>query len=208
MDKLFELSAELTLDAAAFLRGLAQAEQSARAATATMQRLQHTAFSGWQAVAQAVQTAADRMREYLALQVPSAPGASGAPAAKAADAPSPAAKAEAAAASTPAAASAPAAAPALTPVPKASGYATGIDYVPFNGFPARLHQGEAVLTALEASRWREAPAAPAPVDVSLLARAIAGALSGAMVEMDGQAVGQLVMPTVSREIARQAAMQY
>lgn len=34
-------------------------------------------------------------------------------------------------------------------------FATGLDYVPYNEFPARLHEGEAVLTKLEASNWRE-----------------------------------------------------
>lgn len=31
---------------------------------------------------------------------------------------------------------------------------TGLDYVPYDEFPALLHQGEAVLTAAEAERWR------------------------------------------------------
>lgn len=33
-------------------------------------------------------------------------------------------------------------------------YATGLDYVPYDDFPAFLHKGEAVLTASEASDWR------------------------------------------------------
>lgn len=164
MEKLFELSAELTLDAAAFLRGLAQAEQAARAAAAAMQRLQTAARSSWSGVAQAIQAATVSMREFLALRSSS---------------------------------------------PAAPGYATGLAYVPYNEFPARLHQGEAVLTALEARNWREGRTATAPVDAAALSRAIASALSGTTVQMDGQAVGQLVTPTVSREIARQTAtMQY
>lgn len=165
MDKLFELSADLTLDAAVFLHGLTQAEQAARAATATLQRLQASARTGWSAVTAAIQSATASMREFLALQGQSSP-------------------------STP-------------------GYATGIRYVPYDEFPARLHQGEAVLTALEANRWREGQPAAAPVDAAAIARAVASALSGAAVQMDGVTVGQLVTPTVSREIARQtAAMNY
>lgn len=34
------------------------------------------------------------------------------------------------------------------------GFATGLDYVPHDDFVARLHEGEAVLTKLEADRWR------------------------------------------------------
>lgn len=33
-------------------------------------------------------------------------------------------------------------------------YATGLDYVPYDDFPALLHKGEAVLTAEEAADWR------------------------------------------------------
>ena len=39
-------------------------------------------------------------------------------------------------------------------VTQTGGYAIGLDYVPFNGFPAMLHRGEAVLTAREAEEWR------------------------------------------------------
>lgn len=158
MDKLFELSATLTLDAAAFLQGLAQAERAARAAEASLAQLQSSAVAAWGRVAAAIQSATACMQEFLALQ-----GASSAP---------------------------------------APGYATGMRYVPYNDFPARLHEGEAVLTRLEAQQWRSREAG-SQIDPAALAQTLAGALSGMTVQMDGQTVGQLVTPAVSREIARQ-----
>ena len=49
------------------------------------------------------------------------------------------------------------------------GFATGLDYVPYDDYAARLHEGEAVLTKLEADRWRrgeEAKASDSPVVVN------------------------------------------
>lgn len=40
-------------------------------------------------------------------------------------------------------------------VPNVTGFATGLDRVPFDNFPARLHRNEAVLTAAEADNWRK-----------------------------------------------------
>ena len=159
MDKLFELSADLTLDAGAFLSALFKAEQAAQTAASTLISLQSAASAGWGTVCAAIQSATDRMKEFLTLQ-----GGASAP-----------------------------------------GYATGIDYVPYNNFPARLHEGEAVLTALEASQWRAGHPNGGNADAHAIAQAVAAALSGAAVQMDGHAVGQLVAPTVSQEIARETS---
>lgn len=59
----------------------------------------------------------------------------------------------------------------LAGVPK---LATGLSYVPYNEFPALLHEGEAVLTKAQAALWRAgwsegraaAPAVPAPAQAA------------------------------------------
>lgn len=163
MDKLFELSATLTLDAAAFLHGLHQAEQAARAAEAMLARLQSSAVSSWAAVAAAIRSATDQMREFLALR------SSG---------------------------------------DNTPGFATGLSYVPYDNFPARLHEGEAVLTRLEAEQWRSGEATQPAVDPAMLTSSLVSALAGVTVQLDGQRVGQLVAPTVNREIAREAGRRW
>lgn len=170
MDKLFTLSAELTLEAADFLQGLRQAEQSARAASQTIQG----AFSGmaasvcvsWNAIAASIQSAVQKSREFAALS------SSGALSAASGSVP---------------------------------GHAAGLAYVPYDNYLARLHQGESVLSRAEASRWREGASAqggPA-IDYARLGQAVASALGGLTVQMDAQAVGLLVAPTISRELGRQ-----
>lgn len=83
-------------------------------------------------------------------------------------------------------------------------HATGLDYVPYNNYAARLHEGEAVLTKAEATAWRRGDGAASPaIEYDRLAGAIASAMAGTSVQMDGQAVGVLVAPTVSRQFGRQ-----
>lgn len=83
-------------------------------------------------------------------------------------------------------------------------HATGLDYVPYNNYAARLHEGEAVLTKAEATAWRRGDGAASPaIDYDRLAGAIVSAMAGTSVQMDGQAVGVLVAPTVSRQFGRQ-----
>ena len=84
------------------------------------------------------------------------------------------------------------------------GHATGLDYVPYNNYVARLHEGEAVLTKAEATLWRRGEGAGGYVgiDYGQLGQAMAGALAGMSVQMDSQAVGVLVTGAVSREMGR------
>lgn len=84
-------------------------------------------------------------------------------------------------------------------------YATGLDYVPYDNFPSLLHEGEAVLTKAEATEWRRSSSAVgATIDYSQLAAAIASAMAGFSVQMDGQAIGHLVADTVSKDIAQKS----
>lgn len=83
-------------------------------------------------------------------------------------------------------------------------FATGLNRVPWDNFPARLHKGEAVLTRTEAEQWRSggAQTVDAAAIGQAVASAVAQALSGMGVIMDGQQVGRLTAQTVGRELER------
>lgn len=80
--------------------------------------------------------------------------------------------------------------------------ASGLGYVPYDNFRARLHRGETVVTAAENNARRGGKRARNTTED--MAAAIAAALDGTTVQMDGHAVGVLVTGTVSKEIAREA----
>ena len=77
--------------------------------------------------------------------------------------------------------------------------ATGFNYVPYDNYPANLHEGEAVLTKAQAREWRKGDGGSADVGsiVSAVTSAIVQAMSGWGVSMDGEPVGTMIAPYVS-----------
>lgn len=84
-------------------------------------------------------------------------------------------------------------------------YASGLDRVPFDGFPAFLDRGESVLNRVEAEDWRAAKRGEnMGFDPAAVGDAVKAALAGVSISMDGRTVGALVTPYVSREQAAEA----
>lgn len=93
---------------------------------------------------------------------------------------------------------------------------TGLEYVPYDEYPALLHRGESVLTASEAALWRgglyvREPGA-ARVDYDALAAAIwrgvppEGGLA-ISVNLDGEEVANVLEPSISALQGRRLALQ-
>lgn len=85
--------------------------------------------------------------------------------------------------------------------------AVGLDYVPFDEYPAQLHEGEAVLTKAEAADWRRGGSVQGPTAAEIghaVADAMRETLNGLGVYMGADRVGDLVTDRVSRNIAREA----
>lgn len=86
----------------------------------------------------------------------------------------------------------------------APSFATGLDYVPYDNFIAKLHAGEAVLSRADATAYRAGNVGG--IDYARLgqitAEAVSNALAGMTVTMSGEQVGRLTAKTVSREIAK------
>ena len=82
------------------------------------------------------------------------------------------------------------------------GKATGMDFVPYDGFRAELHRGEMVVPASDANKYREG----GNVDLSNLENRIAGAVREGLrdanihVDMDGAEVSRKVSDRVAREL--------
>ncbi len=88
----------------------------------------------------------------------------------------------------------------------APSFATGLDYVPYDNFIAKLHAGETVLNRADATAYRAGIIGG--IDYARLgqitAEAVSNALAGMTVTMSGEQVGRLTAKTVSREIAKGA----
>lgn len=86
---------------------------------------------------------------------------------------------------------------------KGAGFAVGLDYVPYDDFFARLHEGEAVLTKREADEWRAGGTTVMQIDYERLGMAVADAMAGTqkVFAPDGRVLGDIVTEQVSRNIA-------
>ena len=70
--------------------------------------------------------------------------------------------------------------------------AVGMDWIPFDGFLAQLHQGEAVLTAEENRIWQQFKNGQRGVDYDQLGGMISGIKPGGDVFLNGRVVGEVV----------------
>ena len=80
--------------------------------------------------------------------------------------------------------------------------------MPFDEYPAQLHEGEAVLTKAEATDWRRGGSAQA-IDYNALGSAVGEAVRTALEGIglytdDGTRIADMVTRRVSRNIARDA----
>lgn len=151
MDRLFELCAELTMDTAAFIRSVNQAEQTARQMQALLDRsnaqsaaglvrLQGTAGSVWQSITRSIQAAINKTHEFLNIQ--------------------------------------------------------GVQQITLT-----VQGGPAVAMGMTAP---DARASGAALDTQALAGALAEALSGMRIDMDGEAVGLMSAEGASQQIRHEA----
>ena len=70
--------------------------------------------------------------------------------------------------------------------------AVGMDWIPFDGFLAQLHQGEAVLTAEENRVWQAFKNGGRGVDYDQIGGMISGIKPGGDVYLEGRVVGQVI----------------
>ena len=86
------------------------------------------------------------------------------------------------------------------------GFARGLPYVPYDNYIARLHRGEQVLTAREASEYRTGGTGGSTSGLyNAIVAAVREGVSNIGVNMDGKKVGVLVADSVSRAQAQKTA---
>ena len=83
-------------------------------------------------------------------------------------------------------------------------HAKGLNYVPFDGYPALLHRGEQVLTASAARRNRGISGGSTGIDTGAIASAVSGAIRSAMegVSVNSYLSGKDITDNVDRDMAR------
>ena len=88
-------------------------------------------------------------------------------------------------------------------LPKGS-FAKGLNYVPFDNFPAWLHRGEQILTASQARRNRGISGGSTGIDTGAIASAVSGAIRSAMegVSVNSYLSGKDITDNVDRDMAR------
>lgn len=80
--------------------------------------------------------------------------------------------------------------------------ATGLDYVPYNEYLARLHEGEAVLTKTEANAWRRGEGQGVTIDLNGLAEALGEVINDRpiAINIDGKTFATMMAKEMSRSI--------
>lgn len=80
-------------------------------------------------------------------------------------------------------------------------HASGLNYVPYDNYPALLHRGEVVLNQDQSRDWRNGSGGfDSDKMYEIIAAAVASAVEGIQINMDGTLVGNAVTKQVSRNI--------
>lgn len=81
------------------------------------------------------------------------------------------------------------------------GYSSGLDYVPYDDYIARLHQGEMVLTKNEANMWRSGQSGQ-QVNIAAITAAVANAIAErpVAINIDGKAFAAMTAKEMNRAI--------
>lgn len=82
-------------------------------------------------------------------------------------------------------------------------HAKGLNYVPYDGYVARLDRGETILNQAQAREYRSGGMIDADAIGAAVSNAITSSMAGMTVNMDGEQVGNIVTDTVSRNLAAQ-----